>query len=211
MSGFGRTTPLFGRSKVSTIGSNARIFRRADSTPAGSPAMETWFDFSVDPERFESGKWIWQPVSSITFLIVEPPFPITCECSVWGTSIFNVTRVDRASNLSKIISFARLTDCSSPHTFTWGSFFDLAPILSFDGQVTIVPVSSITFWKNISPFSYTPQPGRSEAKRKEKLFFWSAKPEYNPEVFGQINLQAGRLFLFSSLYLISTIASSLGQ
>ena len=56
MSGFGRATPFFGRSKDKTIGSRARIFRRADSTPAGSPAIDTWFDFSLEPERFESGK-----------------------------------------------------------------------------------------------------------------------------------------------------------
>lgn len=42
---------------------------------------------------FESGKWIWHPVSSITFLILLPPLPITWECSVCETSIFKVTRL----------------------------------------------------------------------------------------------------------------------
>lgn len=34
---------------------------------------------------------MWHPVSSITLLMLLPPFPITWECSVWETSIFRVT------------------------------------------------------------------------------------------------------------------------
>ena len=82
------------------------------------------------------------------------PLPMTCECSVCGTSIFRVTRDERASSLSRISSFAFLTLSTWPMTLTWGSFFDLAPILSFDGQVTVVDVLSITPWKNVSPFWY---------------------------------------------------------
>lgn len=53
----------------------------------------TWLLFSAWLFLLESGKWMWHPVSSITFLMLLPPLPITCECSVWETSIFNVTRL----------------------------------------------------------------------------------------------------------------------
>jgi len=38
----------------------------------------TWLLFSAWLLRLESGKWMWQPVSSITFLILFPPLPMTC-------------------------------------------------------------------------------------------------------------------------------------
>lgn len=38
-----------------------------------------------------SGKCMWQRVSSMTRLILLPPLPMTCECSVCETSIFSVT------------------------------------------------------------------------------------------------------------------------
>ncbi len=53
----------------------------------------TWLLFSPWLCLLESGKCIWQPVSSITRLMLFPPFPITCECSVCATSIFRVTRL----------------------------------------------------------------------------------------------------------------------
>lgn len=53
----------------------------------------TWLLFSAWLFLLESGKWMWQPVSSITFLILLPPLPITWECSVCETSIFKVTRL----------------------------------------------------------------------------------------------------------------------
>lgn len=53
----------------------------------------TWLLFSAWLLRLESGKWMWQPVSSITFLMLLPPLPMTCECSVCETSIFRVTRL----------------------------------------------------------------------------------------------------------------------
>lgn len=56
-----------------------------------SVAPQTWLLFSVWLFLLESGKWMWQPVSSITRLILLPPLPITWECSVWETSIFRVT------------------------------------------------------------------------------------------------------------------------
>ena len=37
----------------------------------------TWLLFSAWLFRLESGKWMWHPVSSITFLILLPPLPIT--------------------------------------------------------------------------------------------------------------------------------------
>ena len=43
-----------------------------------------------------------------------------------------------------INSLAFSTASGNPITFTCGSFFDLAPILSFDGHNTVVPVSFIT-------------------------------------------------------------------
>lgn len=53
----------------------------------------TWLLFSPWLCLLESGKCMWQPVSSITRLMLFPPFPITCECSVCDTSIFRVTRL----------------------------------------------------------------------------------------------------------------------
>lgn len=53
----------------------------------------TWLLFSAWLFLLESGKWMWHPVSSITFLILLPPLPITWECSVCETSIFKVTRL----------------------------------------------------------------------------------------------------------------------
>lgn len=54
--------------------------------------LSTWLLFSPAPLfRLESGKWMWQEVSSMTFLMFPPPFPITWECSVCVTSIFSVT------------------------------------------------------------------------------------------------------------------------
>lgn len=53
----------------------------------------TWLLFSAWLFLLESGKWMWQPVSSITFLMLLPPLPMTWECSVCETSIFNVTRL----------------------------------------------------------------------------------------------------------------------
>lgn len=52
---------------------------------------QTWLLFSAWLFLFESGKWMWHPVSSITLLMLLPPLPITWECSVWETSIFRVT------------------------------------------------------------------------------------------------------------------------
>lgn len=52
---------------------------------------QTWLLFSAWLFRLESGKWMWQPVSSITRFMLFPPLPITWECSVWETSIFSVT------------------------------------------------------------------------------------------------------------------------
>ena len=51
----------------------------------------TWllFSWTLLP-LLESGKWIWQPVSCMTRLMLLPPLPMTCEWSVWDTSIFNV-------------------------------------------------------------------------------------------------------------------------
>lgn len=53
----------------------------------------TWLLFSAWLFLLESGKWMWHPVSSITFLMLLPPLPITWECSVCETSIFRVTRL----------------------------------------------------------------------------------------------------------------------
>lgn len=55
--------------------------------------IKTWLLFSAWLFLLESGKWMWHPVSSITFLILLPPLPITWECSVCETSIFKVTRL----------------------------------------------------------------------------------------------------------------------
>lgn len=52
---------------------------------------QTWLLFSAWLFRLESGKWMWQPVSSITPFMLLPPLPMTWECSVWDTSIFSVT------------------------------------------------------------------------------------------------------------------------
>ena len=49
------------------------ILARACSTPPIWPAMDTWLLFSWPEPRFESGKWMWHLVSSITFLMMAPP------------------------------------------------------------------------------------------------------------------------------------------
>ena len=54
----------------------------------------TWLLFSAPVQRLESGKCMWHPVSCITRCILAPPLPITCEWSVWATSIFSVTLDD---------------------------------------------------------------------------------------------------------------------
>lgn len=45
---------------------------------AAAPRHVTWLLFSPAALwRLESGKWMWQDVTSITFLMLPPPLPIT--------------------------------------------------------------------------------------------------------------------------------------
>jgi hypothetical protein len=48
----------------------------ARSAPTRGPAMETWLLFSFWLVLLESGKWMWQPVASMTCLMVLPPLPM---------------------------------------------------------------------------------------------------------------------------------------
>ena len=83
--------------------------------------METWLLFSLGLLRFESGKWIWHPVSDMTLRIVFPPFPIICEWSVYETSIFIVTRRVLVSKYSMIMVLASTTPSSEPPIRICGS------------------------------------------------------------------------------------------
>ena len=63
------TCPLTcnGMSQSTVTGSRLLIFTLVTSTFSILPLMETWLLFSLMlPARLESGKWMWQPVSSDT-------------------------------------------------------------------------------------------------------------------------------------------------
>lgn len=147
----GECIPVFrGRSNWSVIGSISLILHLDCSTPSAEPAIETWLDFSAVLVLFESGKWMWHPVSSMTLWIERPPLPMICEWSVKATSIFNVTRLRLVSSCSKMISFADLIELGLPVMRTWGSFLDLVPGFSLGGHMICVFVDSITRLKKAS-------------------------------------------------------------
>lgn len=95
-----QSTPVWGGGAqhpqcLPSVGYSDSSFHGRDlhTEPQGCGETVTWLLFSAWLFLLESGKWMWQPVSSITFLMLLPPLPMTWECSVCETSIFNVTRL----------------------------------------------------------------------------------------------------------------------
>ena len=83
--------------------------------------QSTWLLFSAWLFLLESGKWMWHPVSSITFLILLPPLPITWECSVCETSIFKVTRLLYMEIMYYFLMHAKGRNNSLKHVLSKGT------------------------------------------------------------------------------------------